>query len=420
MMSTRMTPQCSASERLQHWIPVCLAAVGLVLAIRLRNFFYLPAIFDCSALVMAFIGLWKEVKSGLLLVAVLLVAVALAVFSVLPWWRDRELRVFWSDFRQDGGQVGVGGSVVLALDGNRCWDYIGVQDGQAMAEVLAELHRMGCKPEHWTTGEQYNAAQREQIQRAADQGHPFQELLDLLKRLDVNTRDTCARNTVLVGGPTVNQVSLAVLAKIHPELANAQDARRAMQSLETGYAFVMADKPEGANHGPNGYHAFGWERHEVAQAFPNCHNLLSHGIAKIASPGRIFSLFETERVTLNAGREVGCTTLPADYGLVVRLRYRDADSKRWRTLLLVMGWRGLGTLAAARATMNPRFVRMMNEEEANLLDKIGPKEACCTELLVRTGMTGDPVLATDQAATWLADTSPAKLENPSARCVQWR
>ncbi len=423
-MSSRKKVRWSAPARfreLQPWIPVCLAAVGLVLAIALRSFLYIPAALQCSALVTAIVYLCMHHRRGhrALLAAIALVAVTLAMFFiVLPWHRDRELRVFWSDFRRGGGQVGVGGSVVLALDGQRCWNYIGVQDGLAMAAVQAGLVRMGCRPECWTVSEEYNAAQRALIESMAAQGIPLSVWWRELPRLGAERHGTLAQNTVLVGGPTANQVSLEVLGRIHG-LADARNAQEGMDQLQTGYAFIMADKPVGENHGPIGYHAFGWERHEVARTFSNCQDLSSHGIAKVASPKRLAFLFETEEVKLNGEEEVGHTPLSTDYGLVVRLRHRDNNAGQWRTLILVMGWGGQGTRAAARATMDPGLVRLMNRAEADLLDKLGPNEASCTELLVRTDSDGDPELATERDSVGLPNTPHVKLENPSVRRLPW-
>jgi hypothetical protein len=414
----------SARETWSYWIPMCLAAVGLVLAIWLQNFFYLPAILDCSALVLAVlqISTGKARLQRALLAAILLVAFALIVFSVLLWHRDRDLRAFWSDFRRDGGQVGAGGSFVYALDGSLCWDYIGEQDLRAVAETQAGSLRLGCEPPLiWTASELYDQAELDEIQNQAAKGTiPIDELLHGLRPLTIESGEAHTKNTVLVGGPTVNQVSLDVLTRISG-LANSRDGLAGMRGLGSGYAFVMADKP-GSPHAKN-YHAFGWERHEVAEAFPNCRGLHSHGLVKLSAPGRISHLFETKRVTLDPrGREINLTPLRTDYGLVVRIRHRDRDEDsgrdRWRTLLLVMGWRGPGTLAAARATLDPKLVRMMSKAEASQLDKVGPGEACCTELLVRTDGACLPDLATDQAAAPLPNT-PRTLANPSVRIVPW-
>ena len=165
MASRRKRRPSSAGETLeglQYWVPVCLAGVGLALAIALQSFFYLPAVLQFSAFVWAIVGLWTHGTRGqkALVVAITMVAATLATFLlVVPWWRDRDLRAFWSDFRRAGGQVGAGGSVVHALDGCLCWDYIGAQDLQAMAEIQAELLRMGSEPDVWTTSEQYSEAE---------------------------------------------------------------------------------------------------------------------------------------------------------------------------------------------------------------------------------------------------------------------
>jgi len=257
---------------------------------------------------------WRTtVASAMAIIAVL--GVLLFRWMLLPWWQAAPLREFYGDFR---GIMCIGSADVTTRDGKRTRDYIGIGDAKAVPELARCLDEIGGTVALDTT---------------SDLPH------DPFERSGAPREDA-----VLIGGPSMNERTLYLLAALHG-LSAAEARHPSAQVPGWGYAFVVGDASEQPI--PN---ALSRLRHDV-----ECRPKDGLGILDVES-GRLFPV-ESQVAGAKPGAMYQATG--KEYGLVIKVERRLANSSK-HTIIVLMGYDDAGTLAAARAATDADLVKRMN------------------------------------------------------------